>query len=176
VSGIDLEAETRRVERLEAGGFRIRTPGGGDIVAEPAGEGWTVRLLGSETGWTLRRSESSQGGFVLLAEDGQTEAGRTTPMEGLGFQANLYYLLLGDGRLFRIALRGPRESGYELLGWETPGAYLVARPDAADWTLTPTAASYGLPDLRALLILFAAEILESEMPLEGCAESGPAGT
>jgi hypothetical protein len=176
VSTIDLEAEARRVERLEAGGFRIRTPQDGEIVAEPAADVWSVRLPASKTDWTLRRSDSTQGGFVLLAEDGQTEVGRTARLDGLGFPANLYYLLLGDGRLFRIALCGPRESGFELLGWETPGAYLIARPDAAGWTLTPTPASYGLPDLRALLILFAAEILESEMPIEGCAEPVPAGT
>lgn len=175
MSGIDPEAEARQVERLETGGFRIRAPQSGVIEVEPAAEGWVVRLSDPDSAWALRRSGPPQGGFILLAEDGETEAGRTMTLGGLGFRPNLYYLLLGDGSLFRIVLRGPREGGFELLGWETPGAYLIARPDAAGWTLTPTPASYGLPDLRALSVLFAAEILESEMPLEGCADPVPAG-
>jgi hypothetical protein len=77
----------------------------------------------------------------------------------------LYYLLLGDGRLFRIAPRSPRDGGFELQGWETPGPYWIARPRKEGWTLQPTPASGGLLEIHALLILFAAEILESEKPL-----------
>jgi hypothetical protein len=61
--------------------------------------------------------------------------------------------------------RGPREGGFELLGWETPGAYLTAQPASDGWKLAPTAACGGLVDLRAISVLFAAEVLDAEEPL-----------
>ena len=90
------------------------------------------------------------------------------PLVGGGREAGLKFLLLDDGRLFRIVLRlsgSPPEGGYELLGWETPGAYLRARPEPSGWKLVATAAGGGLTDLQAISILFAAEILNSEEPL-----------
>jgi len=87
------------------------------------------------------------------------------PLVGSGRETGLKFLLLDDGRLFRIVLVGLRSGGLELLGWETPGAYLRARPDSSGWKLIPTAACGGLTDLRAISILFAAEILDSEEPL-----------
>ena len=65
----------------------------------------------------------------------------------------------------------PRGALFELRGWETAGAYLNATPDDAGWRVTPAPAGSALPDLRALMILFAAEILDSEgslgLPLRG---------
>ncbi len=87
------------------------------------------------------------------------------PLVGSGRETGLKFLLLDDGRLFRIVLVGLRSGGLELLGWETPGAYLRARPEPSGWKLIPTAACGGLTDLRAISILFAAEILDSEEPL-----------
>ena len=71
---------------------------------------------------------------------------------------------MGDGRLFRFALRGPRDCRFELSGRETPGAYLTARPQADGWQIEASPASGGIEDLRAISALFAAEILDSEEP------------
>jgi hypothetical protein len=128
-------------------------------------DGWKVTIAGREQSWRLGRARTDTGGFVLTAGEGPTEVGRTTRLAGVGSGADLYYVLLGDGRLFRIGSLGPRESGFELVGWETPGAYLIARPESGGWRFSPTPACGGLPDVRALSILFAAEILESEEPL-----------
>ncbi len=87
------------------------------------------------------------------------------PLVGGGSEAGLKFLLLDDGRLFRIVLGGSRDGGFELLGWETPGAYVRAQPEPSGWKLIPTVACGGLTDLRAISILFAAEILDSEEPL-----------
>ena len=80
-------------------------------------------------------------------------------------EAGLRFLLLGDGRLFRIVRSGAREGGFALLSWETPGAYLEARSGSGGWTLVATVAGGGLVDLPTLSILFAAEVLEAEEPL-----------
>jgi hypothetical protein len=77
----------------------------------------------------------------------------------------LRYLLTSDGRLYRIQLCGPRDGRFELSSWETPGAYLTARPEARGWRISPDPASAGLEEIRPLLILFAAEILDSEEAL-----------
>jgi hypothetical protein len=92
------------------------------------------------------------------------------PLVGGGCEAGPKFLLLDDGRLFRIVLRlrlrgSPPDGGFELLGWETPGAYLRAWPEPSGWKLVATAAGGGLTDLQAISILFAAEILNSEEPL-----------
>jgi len=84
------------------------------------------------------------------------------PLVGVGSEAGLKFLLLDDGRLFRIVLGGSRDGGFELLGWETPGAYVRAQPESNGWKLIPMAACGGLTDLRAISILFAAEILDLE--------------
>jgi hypothetical protein len=86
------------------------------------------------------------------------------PLVGTGSEAGLKYLLLDDGRLFRVVLCGPRDGGFELLGWETPGAYLKARPQPRGWSLVPTFACGGLEEIGVLSILFAAEVLVAEMP------------
>ena len=102
----------------------------------------------------------------MLRGAGGAEVGRTMPVVGGEGRAGLKFLLLDDGRLFRIALRGPRDGGFELLGWETPGAYIIARPEPNNgWSLIPTAACGGLTDLQAISVLMASEILDSEEPL-----------
>ena len=69
---------------------------------------------------------------------------------------------MADGRVFRVVLRGPEDARFELLWWETSGAFLTARPGPQDWTITPEPAAAGLQEIRPLLILFAAEILHAE--------------
>ena len=160
-----VDHSQRWLARRPSGGFEIRTAGQPTIGVDPSGSGWRVDRVEGMRGWSLRRAAASEGGFVLSAFDGRTEVGRTMPLVGSGRETGLKFLLLDDGRLFRIVLVGSRDGGMELLGWETPGAYLRARPEPSGWKLIPTAACGGLTDLRAISILFAAEILDWEEPL-----------
>jgi len=163
--GAVLDHPERRLARLSSGGFEIEASGHPVIRVEPSDEGWRVDGPGSLRGGILRRAASGAEGFVLLGADGKREAGRTMPLVGTGREAGLKFLLLDDGRLFRIVRRGPRERGFELLGWELPGAYLTAQPAWQGWRLMPTAASGGLDDLTTISVLFAAEILDADQPL-----------
>ena len=70
-------------------------------------------------------------------------------------------MLLEDGRLFRLLERGGIDPRFELLSWEVPGPYLVARPAKDGWTIAPEASGSALGDLRALWVLMALEILDS---------------
>ena len=72
------------------------------------------------------------------------------------------YLLLADGRLFRIVGRGPRDARFELLGWQMPGAYMIARPEPEGWRICPAPSCGAIADTGVLTILFAAEILAAE--------------
>jgi len=155
----------RQFARRPNGGFEIRTADQPPIRVDPSGSGWCVDRVEDTRNWSLRRAADSEGGFVLQTLDGCTEVGRTMPLVGGGCEAGTRFLLLDDGRLFRIVLTGPRDGGFELLGWETPGAYLRAWPEPDGWKLVPTVACGGLTDLQAISILFAAEILDREEPL-----------
>jgi hypothetical protein len=147
------------LSRPAGGGLRLEPAGRAPMELLPDGDGWAIEVDGEDGTWRVRAEAPH--GFVLVAGDGR-ELGRTQGLPGVGDEANLSFLLLEDGRLFRVVLRGPRDGRFELLGWETPGAYLVARPGDARWTISPTAACGGLSDLRAILILFAAEIVAAE--------------
>ena len=152
--------------RRGAGAFVLEhEPGGPSLRADPARGGWDIEGDELAEDWFLRRDEGPGGGFSLRARGVDREVARTLALESVGHQRELRYLLMGDGRLFRIALRGPKDSRFELSGWETPGAYLTARPQAEGWRIEPNPASGGIPDIRALSLLFAAEILDSEEPL-----------
>jgi hypothetical protein len=164
-SGAILDHPERRLVRLSNGGFEIEATGCPAIRVEASGEVWSVDGVEGLPGGILRRATSGGEGFVLEAARGRTEAGRTMPLVGAGREAGLKFLLLDDGRLFRVVRRGPRKAGFELLGWEMPGAYLTAQPAPEGWRLIPTAASGGLEDLTRLVVLFAAEILDAEEPL-----------
>jgi hypothetical protein len=164
-TGAVVDHPDRSLVRLSNGGFAIEVAGQQTIRVDPSGDSWRIDGGKGLQGRVLRRSASDAAGFVLSRADGRTEAGRTMPLVGTGREAGLKFLLLDDGRLFRIVLRGPRESGFELLGWETPGAYLTARPAGNGWLLAPTAAGGGIEDLTAISLLFAAEILDAEEPL-----------
>ena len=148
------------------GGFEVRAEGYPSLRAKPDEGGWCVgRESGLET-WRLERSCDGAPGFVLSQEG--VERGRTMPLAGAP-EAGLRFLLLDDGRLFRILRCGARESWYELLGWETPGPYLEARPvPEGGWRFAATAAGSGLEgvaDMTALIVLLAAEVLDAEEPL-----------
>ena len=149
--------------RAAEGGFDAVPEGGEAITVRPDGEGWRVVFPGAEAGWTLRRGTEAGERFLLLEADGQTESGRTAALDAPGIDAGAERsVLLGDGRLYRLMLRGPVDSRYELLGWETPGAYLTARISDRGWTMTPEPACSGLREIRSLAILLAAELLDFE--------------
>jgi len=92
----------RRLARLPSGGFEIRAAGQPAIRVDPSGSGWRVDGVEGKRGWSLRRADTYEGGFVLQAFDGRTEAGRTMPLVGGGREAGLKFLLLDDGRLLHI--------------------------------------------------------------------------
>jgi hypothetical protein len=159
------EKRTRSVRRTESGGLCFRIDGKEEMSLRPGRGGWQVRAENDLDGWLLERGEAGTTGFILLRDDGRTEEGRTMPPPGNERCPDLRYLLTSGGSMYRIRLRGPRDGRYELQGWETPGAYLTARPGDRDWTISPEPAAAGLSEIRPLLILFAAEILDAEEPL-----------
>jgi len=156
------------VARQPHGGFTLGVRGGTIARIQPSGGGWRVEGDPEMQDWQLRRAESAEG-FVV--SDGQRELGRTMIAFGIDGKSAPRQLLLDDGRLFRIRPRAPRTGGMELVGWEVPGAYLLARPDPDGWTIAPTAASGGIPDVRLLSLLFAAELLDADDSLEATAVS-----
>jgi hypothetical protein len=144
------------------GGFEIRS-GSRVLDLRPRGEGWEVRGTGALKGWTLARGGEIGVGFRLLDADGSTEAGRTAWLDRAEAGAAVECtVLLGDGRMFRIVPRGPADPRYEVLGWETPGAYLTARIADGVWLILPEPACSGLREIRPLVILLAAELLDTD--------------
>ncbi len=160
-----VEHERLTVLRRGPGEFVVEQAGARPLSVRPAPGGWVVEGVHAKHPWFLSREEE-EGGFALQTGPAEHEVSRTTALESAGHQRELRYLLMGDGRLFRIALRGPTDSRYELSGWETHGAYLTARPEGQRWRIDPNPASSGLPDIRSLAVLFAAEILDSGEPLQ----------
>jgi hypothetical protein len=159
----------RFLARQEGGAFAIRVGGRPSIRADPAGDGWSVSGVEGRRGWTLRRNDACGGGFLLRGPGAGGEAGRTMPLVGAGEMAGPRFLLLEDGRLFRIARRGPRDDGFDLLGWETPGEYFRARPEPEGWRIEASVAGRAMTETDVLLTLFAVEILDAEEPLRPCA-------
>ena len=153
----------RRVVRLPDGGFVLEAGAQSHRVVAAEG-GWVVESDDELEGWSLRRARTP--GFVLRDKGGDREVARTMPLVGTESEASLRFLLLEDGRLFRIVLRGPRDGRYELTGWETAGAYLTARPLAEGWSLEPTSACGGLDEIRVLCLMLAVEVLDAETALQ----------
>jgi hypothetical protein len=159
---VAVDRTDRFLSRLPGGGFVLEADGESPIRVASDKEGWRVEVPEELEGWCLRRSDAE--GFVLSRPTDGSELGITMPLVGAGAAAGLRYLLLDDGRLFRLVLCGPRDARYELMGWETPGSYITARPRPQGWSLTPNPACSGLRDIRALTLLMAAEILDAEQP------------
>ena len=155
---------SRTVVRQASGGIALEGEGEQQWTLTPAPAGWWVDVGDPSGRWLLRPARSRGSRFVLVTERDDRELGRTLALEGAGHPLELRYFLLGDGRLFRFALRGPVDCRFELTGRETPGAYLEARPLADGWRIEATPASGGIEDLQALSVLFAAEILDAEEP------------
>jgi hypothetical protein len=150
------------LRRLEGGGFVIDSPEGLPTRAHP---GRGERRIDGRTpvgGCRLVRGEGPGERFLLLREDGRTEVGRSAALQPSEVAQGERDLVMEDGRAYRLLLQGPEDPRFELLGWETPGAYLTARPGSGGWVLTPEPSASGLREIGPLLVLVAAEILESE--------------
>jgi len=160
-SGAVVEHPVRLLRPLSGRGFEIGDGSEPWVKATPYNDGWHVSGDGGET-WQLAQLPAERG-FVLLRTDGDSELGRTMPLVGLN-HAGVRFLLLDDGRLFRIVHRTSRAGGAELQGWETAGSYLEVEVDAQGWRLLPTVAAGGLKDLRAISVLLAAELLAADEP------------
>ena len=162
-----FEHSAMRLVPLPGGGFALELDAGAEPVRVRAdGAGHRVEASGGSGGFTLLRDDGPNGGFRALDGDGTRELGRTVGIGRLGDLREMRYVLLGDGSLFRVAPRAPREGGFEVSGCETSGAYLTARLEPGGWRIAPTPACGGLEDLRVLSVLFAAEILAAEEPID----------
>jgi hypothetical protein len=156
------EHATRILVRRPDGGFTLSSPDSPEIRVVANDQGWGVEGPEPVHGCGLTRGKSPAERYVLRAADGETEAGRSSTLQGTGTAGAGPDLVMDDGRVYRVVLRGPADARFELLGWEASGAYLTARPGPQGWAITPEPAASGLPEIRPLLILFAAEVLHAE--------------
>jgi len=169
------------IRELADGGFVITPREGLAIRAVPDERGLRIDAAPPLDGCRLERGHGAEARFLLLAGDGGTELGRSAALPGAAHAGGERNLVMEDGRIYRLLLCGPADARFELLGWETPGAYLAARCDSRGWKVTPQPASSGLREIRPLLVLLAAELLEAAAegrreswgPRPGGAWSGP---
>ncbi len=160
-----FEHAEQHLVRDSSGGFELRTDGGPTVQARFDGRVWRVEGTAGRADATLSRAEESSG-FVLEVLEVQGEAARTMPLVGADWPGSPRFMLLADGHLYRIALRAPRDAGFELLGWESSGAYLVASPTDEGWKIEAMPAATGIDEIRTMSLLFAAEILDAERTLD----------
>ena len=153
------------LERRSPSAFVITPDRGMPIAVEPRGGQWSVATAGGREQWRLARIGGPEGEFRLSEAGGDRELGSGCSLRGAGQRRELRYFLLGDGRLFRLSSTGPAAAGYDLSGWEAPGAYLKARALDDGWQILPTPASGGIDDVLVLAVLMGAEILDAEDPL-----------
>ena len=99
-----------------------------------------------------QRAGDEPGEKVLLVSEpsGEREVGRVS--------ADGTSILLADGRLFRVVVRGLSAPRVEVARWDVPGPYVVATPGSAGWKLERTAAGQALEGCDALESLLGAAI------------------
>ena len=99
-----------------------------------------------------QRPGDEPGSKVLVVSEptGERELGRVS--------ADGTSILLADGRLFRVAVRGLSTPRVEVARWDVPGPYLVARPGNAGWRLEKTPAGEALEGCDVLELLLGAAI------------------
>jgi hypothetical protein len=142
------------------GAFRLEEDSGWRVTASP-GADRAVLSWEDGTVWSLEEDKSGAGGFVLYAGESNDSPvlGRTTRGTAASEGFSVVSLLLEDGSLFRIVVRGLPRPRIELLSWEVDGAYLVASPDEDVWRIRRTPAGMEWKAGREALVLFGAEIL-----------------
>jgi hypothetical protein len=150
--------------------FRVASDGVVHVLADdhektamhPEGDGFRLTGSGSSPERRIVPARDTAGGFLLVRRDGaaEVELGRSTPLEDEVEESAPTYLLLDDGRLFRLLLRGPEDPRYELCCWESTAPYLEARRvSATDWSLVPTLAGRELTGWDVILPLVATTVL-----------------
>jgi hypothetical protein len=143
---------------LGGGAFRLDGGDGWWVAARPAGGGWILEATTGLAGARLDPSPGAGGGFVLAGGRAREELGWTSGLAGGDVHRQVRYLVAGDGRVFRIVLRGPRDARYDLVSWECPGPYLTARLDGDGWRVEVSTAGQELPSPEAVVVLFAVEL------------------
>ena len=156
-----IDHPEQNLERQGSGGFCLTAAGVKPIRVTAGDGGWTVSGRGLD-GWKLRRDTEGLGRFRLEQPGSDGSVAWTMAWPGGERHSVGCCLLMRDGRLFRLLLRGPRDARFELLGWETPGPYLVVRPTDTGWSVRPEPACGGLEDLREILVLISAEVLDAD--------------
>jgi hypothetical protein len=162
--GWELEVES-------SGILRLRADSGATLELHPSADGYTLR--GGDAPEPLRLATTDEGAGLRLHDDAR-ELGRTTLVDPEAGPTAPAYLLLDDGRLFRIVQRAPDDPGYELWSWEVPAPYLEAtpRPDGR-WRLAPTVAGAELEGWDRILPLLAATIVPGGRRPRRLSRTGP---
>ncbi|HEX4823503.1 MAG TPA: hypothetical protein VFV19_04295 [Candidatus Polarisedimenticolaceae bacterium] len=142
-----------RLTRRPDGGFRLEGITDDAIEGVPRDGGFRVYTREA----CLVTWDAATPGWVLVAEEGGRELGRTTPLESVHLSSPSS-LLLSDGRLFRLALAGASDPHFEVGLWDQPGTYVIGRADGGGWTLERTAAGRRLEAGPELWILAGAEL------------------
>jgi hypothetical protein len=88
--------------------------------------------------------------LVVSEPSGERELGRVSK-DGSS-------IVLSDGRLFRVSVRGVRAPRIEVARWDVPGPYLVARPHGDAWAIERTPAGERLAACDTLELLTTAAI------------------
>jgi hypothetical protein len=149
--------ETRRIaSATPEDGFRLDGDDGRVVEARPDAGGWVVTGAAGDEEWFLRELST---GYRLEERRTADTLGEISRLETAASTPGLISLLLGDGRLFTISPRVEDPPGYDLAGWEVPGAYWTARLEQSGWLLSPTPAGAMLADDEALVVLFVAQLL-----------------
>ena len=153
-SGLPDASKTILAPRLD-GSFRwtdgdratevVRTPGGFRIDA------------GAGTGWTIEDRRGDDRGYVLWDERRGERRCAARTSRPPGFEA-APTLLLEDGRLFRIRIRGLAPPRVEMHGDAVVGAYLEATLATIGWEIVTTPAGESLGAPPEALWLFGAEL------------------
>lgn len=148
------------LHRTPDGAFGFEDEAGWRLVVKRAGGRLVLEREGAAS-WVLEEHGWGAGGFVLRSSElpDAHEFGQTTRSEPSRDGASVVSLLLADGRLFRIVVRGVPDPRFELLGWEVDGAYLIASPAGSSWRISRTPAGLELVAGTEILVLFGAEIL-----------------
>lgn len=140
-------------------GFVLEGEDGAGLVAASARDGWTIGT--GEGSWRIRREKPGVQ-HALLEETDRGELRELSRMTAWPDPAGARVpasLLLEDGRLFLIGLAGEPGMSVRLSGWETTGAYWVARPEGAEWTIEATPAGREARIGWDALVLFAVALL-----------------
>lgn len=160
MGSVVANVRSARIVVNTAGDFELLWPASEPWRGRIAADGIEVREGGLAPA-VVRRRDS---GLVLLAQDGR-ELGCSTDALGFDRRLGLRFVLMEDGRLFRIEPLGATTSGLCLRAWDVPGAYLTAVPTEEGFRLNVTVAGACLSVFEPVALLFAAEVLMLHQPL-----------